>query len=215
MRGTTYWRDTSRAYTASEKVLSYPDGVSYDGKNLKGFWNVGDFQVGKLEGGEPAVYHIQCVAFRHKNGGYSYSHFSPMFRAERSMAFAAVDQMLSSFAGALDSVGKGLDSVRVSVRLTETTFSYDPTTWAFTTGTHARVARAQSFSAYRTSEGYSFVLPSPVALSVFAPDGRVVRTLPASTSAVWDGRDQSGRKVTRGVYLVRAMGLGVLSIAAP
>lgn len=215
-RGNDYWRDTSRVYTANAKVESFPAGVDYDGVMMKGFWTVGDVQIGKLNGESPKVYHIQCIGFRHKTGGgYMYSRFNTLYRAERASAMASVDQMVGAFANGLDSVGKGLDSVRVSVRLTESVFSYDPTAWAIATGVRSRALRSQAFAGYRTSGGYSFVLPRPAQLSIFSPEGAVVRTIPASSAPTWDGRDAAGHRVKRGVYLVRAMGLGVLSIAAP
>lgn len=215
-RGTTYWKDTSRVFTSSVKVRSYPEGVTYDAVKMAGFWTVDGVQIGLLQGGDPSVYHLQCVGFRYlTGGGYSFSRFSTLYRAERNMAMQEVNQMLNLFAGAMDSIGKGFDSVRVRLRLTETKYSYDPTTWAYVTGVRPRAVRHQAFTGYRTAAGYVFVLPRPVALTIHSPEGRIVRTLPASTNSTWDGRDAAGHKVARGVYLVRGMGLGVLSIAAP
>lgn len=215
-RGSTYWKDTSRTYTSAAKVLSYPDGVTYDAQKMAGFWTVDNVQIGMLQGGVPSVYHIQCVGFRYvTGGGYSFSRFSTLYRAERGMALKEVNHMLDLFSGAMDSIGKGFDSVRVRLRLTESKYSYDPTTWAYSTGVRPRAVRHQAFTGHRTANGYVFVLPRPVELTIHSPEGRIVRTLPASTTSTWDGRDAAGHKVSRGVYLVRGLGLGVLSIAAP
>jgi hypothetical protein len=215
-RGVTYWKDTSRTYTAKAKVVSYPEGVTYSAQKMAGFWTVDNVQIGMLKDGMPSVYHIQCVGFRYlTGGGYSFSRFNTLYRAERGMALEEVNNMLGLFAGAMDSIGKGFDSVRVRLRLTESKYSYDPTTWAYSTGVRPRAVRHQAFTGYRTAGGYVFVLPRPVALTIHSPEGRIVRTLPASTTSMWDGRDAAGHRVARGVYLVRGLGLGVLSIAAP
>ena len=221
LRGTNYWKDTSEVFTASVKALSYPDGVVYNGEALKSFWEIGNAAdgkavVGKLGSGNPMAYHMQFAAFRYlPNGSYSYSTYPAFARPSRTQAFETIDGLLDGFSAALDSVGKGLDSVRISVRITETSFSYDPTAWALATGVQSRAMRPQAFTSYRTSRGYVFVLPRPTALTIFSPEGNVVRTLPAASAPAWDGNDASGHRVPHGVYLVRALGLGVLRIPAP
>jgi hypothetical protein len=54
----------------------------------------------------------------------------------------------------------------------------------------------------------SFNLPRAAAaeLGVYAVDGRLVRTLPATSGIVWDGTDNAGRLVGRGVYYCRLQG---------
>ena len=44
---------------------------------------------------------------------------------------------------------------------------------------------------------------SPLAVEIFDPRGRRVRTLAGVDSAVWDGRDERGRELPAGVYLAR------------
>lgn len=216
VHGDDFWKDSSAVVRTSEKVRSLPDGIIYNGTTLKSYWEIGKNSIGKLQGGVPSSYHVQLAIFRHMSGGaYSFSSYPAFSRPSRSLAFSAVDGLFDGFASSLDSVGKGYDSVRVSARVTEEIFSYSPTSWAISTGVQGRAARPQGFVGYRTSQGYTFVLPRPVSLSILSPDGRMVRNLPASTSPSWDGRDASGRLVPRGVYMVRALGLGVLPIAAP
>lgn len=216
VHGDDFWKDSSAIVKTSEKVRSLPDGIIYNGTTLKSYWEIGRNAIGKLQGGVPSSYHVQLAVFRHMPGGaYSFSSYPAFSRPSRSLAFSALDVLVDGFASSLDSVGKGYDSVRVSARITEEVFSYSPTSWAISTGVHGRATHPQGFAGYRTSQGYTFVLPRPVALSIIAPDGRTVRNLPASTSPSWDGRDASGRLVPRGVYMVRGLGLGVLQIAAP
>lgn len=216
VRGDDFWKDSSAMVKTSEKVRAYPDGILYNGTSLKSYWEIGRNAIGKLQGDAPVSYHVQLAVFRHMpGGGYSFSSYPAFSRPSRSLAFSALDGLVDGFVPSLDSVGKGYDSVRVSARITEEVFSYSPTSWAIATGVHSRAMRPQGFVGYRTSQGYTFVLPRPVPLSILSPDGRTVRNLPASTSPSWDGRDASGRLVPRGVYMVRGLGLGVLQIAAP
>jgi hypothetical protein len=51
----------------------------------------------------------------------------------------------------------------------------------------------------------SFNLPRATAtqLGIYATDGRLVRSLPATSGAIWDGTDNSGSLVGRGVYYCR------------
>ncbi len=54
----------------------------------------------------------------------------------------------------------------------------------------------------------SFSLPrvTSAELGIYAADGRLVRTLPATSGTVWNGADNSGNRVGRGVYYCRLQG---------
>jgi len=54
----------------------------------------------------------------------------------------------------------------------------------------------------------SFNLPTQVSteLGIYSADGRLVRTLPATSGTVWDGSDDAGSRVGRGVYICRLQG---------
>jgi flagellar hook assembly protein FlgD len=43
-------------------------------------------------------------------------------------------------------------------------------------------------------------------LGIYAVDGRLVRTLPATSGTVWNGADNTGNRVGRGVYYCRLQG---------
>ncbi|MBM3330472.1 hypothetical protein FJY68_01315 [candidate division WOR-3 bacterium] len=54
----------------------------------------------------------------------------------------------------------------------------------------------------------SFNLPRAVSaeLGIYSADGRLVRTLPAVSGSVWNGADNNGNRVGRGVYYCRLQG---------
>ena len=54
----------------------------------------------------------------------------------------------------------------------------------------------------------SFNLPRavPAELGIYSVDGRLVRTLPATSGVVWNGADDTGKPVGRGVYYCRLQG---------
>jgi len=54
----------------------------------------------------------------------------------------------------------------------------------------------------------SFSLPhlTSADLGIYSADGRLVRTLPATSGIVWDGADNAGNRVGRGVYYCRLQG---------
>ncbi|MCB9497094.1 MAG: hypothetical protein H6686_09450 [Fibrobacteria bacterium] len=220
VRGQEVWTPSADTLTRSAKAVSY-GAVKFSGISVKGFWEVDGtrWQIGMPAAPTPSTYMIQFATFRFSNGNgsYSYSGYRPYASALREMAFDDVSGYLDQLSGALDSVGHGLDSVRVSARITEAKYSYEPTQWslASTSNVHKAALRSPAFGAYRTTSGYRFVLPRPVALSILSPDGRVVRELPAATLVNWDGRDAKGVMVPRGVYFVRALGLGAVRIPAP
>jgi hypothetical protein len=60
-----------------------------------------------------------------------------------------------------------------------------------------------------TTVNYSLGRESDISLAVFSADGRVVRSLesgsrgPGDYRVAWDGRDDNGRKTSRGIYYVR------------
>ena len=56
----------------------------------------------------------------------------------------------------------------------------------------------------------SFNLPRAASaeLGIYAVDGRLVRTLPATSGAVWNGADDTGKPLGRGVYYCRLWGAG-------
>lgn len=218
-RGTRIWKDTAYLRTAAVKVRSY-GAASSNGVAYAGLWQIFDdatYTVGQGQSASPALYRVQYNLIAWSKTGTSYfKTFTQVPLPDRASAFDDVKTMIEDDGAAyLAGVGTTFDSVKFAARVFEATYSYDPTPWAMVTGIRARAARAHAFSAYRVSEGYAFVLPRAVSVSVIAPSGAVVRVLPASSAPAWDGRDSHGRRVPRGVYLVRAMGLGVLSIAAP
>jgi hypothetical protein len=57
----------------------------------------------------------------------------------------------------------------------------------------------------------SFNLPRAVSaeLGIYSVDGRLVRTLPATSGTVWNGTDNTGNRVGRGVYYCRLQGPGL------
>lgn len=217
VRGTDTWKSVNDVYKAKDSALSYGK-VSLGSASFNGFWEVGKlpkiYQTGQLPSQSPASYHLQFQSFRYKGGtgSYTYSAWQPQTLPMRTMAFSNVADYIDGLHAALDSVGHGLDSVRVSARITEVSFDYVPTNWSATTGVYSRASRKPAFASYRTSHGYVFVLPHPTALTVLSAEGRVVRTLAASTAPMWDGMDAAGHRVNRGVYLVRGLGLGVIRI---
>ncbi|MBK9777667.1 MAG: hypothetical protein IPP62_15150 [bacterium] len=60
-----------------------------------------------------------------------------------------------------------------------------------------------------TTIAFDLDRPGPVALDVYAPDGRRLRTLLSAElgagrhEATWDGRDERGRLMASGSYLCR------------
>ena len=54
----------------------------------------------------------------------------------------------------------------------------------------------------------SFNLPRavPAELGIYSVDGRLVRTLPATSGTVWNGADNAGKPLGRGVYYCRLQG---------
>ena len=54
----------------------------------------------------------------------------------------------------------------------------------------------------------SFNLPRtvPAELGIYSVDGRLVRTLPATSGVVWNGADNTGKRMGRGVYYCRLQG---------
>lgn len=217
-RGDDLWKAVNDTYKKRVRVESY-GAVTLGGTSLKGFWEVNgqDHQIGKIGTASPAAYHVQFQAFRFRggNGSYQYIAYPGYTVPLRSMAFENISQYIDALKPALDSVGKGLDSVRVSARITESVFSYALTNWSLTTSVHSRASRKPAFVSYRTTHGYVFVLPQPTPLSILSAEGKIVRHLPAASAPSWDGRDAQGHKVPRGVYMVRGLGLGVLRIPSP
>ena len=221
-RGTDSWKAVNDIVKLSDVVTSYGP-ATLNQVTVKGFWEIDGgskkiYQVARLGDAAPSAYHIQLQSFRYMagNGSYIYSSLIPYTSPLRSSAFDDVNKYLTALQPALDSVGHGLDSVRVSARVFESTYSYDTTGWSLaSTSVGVRAPRGPGFTSYRTSRGFVFVLPHPVSLTILSSSGRVVRNLPASSAPLWDGTDLSGRRVPHGVYLVRGMGLGVIPILAP
>lgn len=65
------------------------------------------------------------------------------------------------------------------------------------------------------SEGWKVSGDKAAAGFVRRLDGRLVRSFPAGTSFVWNGRDVNGMKAGRGLYLVGLEGQGVSTLALP
>ncbi len=216
-RGDDVWKTSAEIVTSNIRVEGW-GAVTLSGTSLKGFWELDSrIQIGKLPGEAPKAFHVQFQVARYlKDGRIARLGFRPYTTATRAFAFDGVAKELDGLASALDSVGGGIDSVRISARITETGFSYVPTGYALQGANAARRAtRGPAFASHRTTHGIVFVLPKATALTILSPEGRVVRTLPASSAPQWDGNDALGHRVPRGVYLVRAMGLGVIRIPAP
>lgn len=216
-RGDDVWKTTSDLVSSKLRVEGW-GAVTLSGTSLKGFWEIDSrIQIGKLAGEAPKAFHVQYQVSRYlKDGRISRVGFRPYTTATRAFAFDGVAKELDALKPALDSVGGAMDSVRVSARITETSFSYLPTNYSLTELSAARRAfRPAAFTCHRTTHGLVFVLPQATALTVLSPEGRVVRTLAASSAPMWDGTDAAGHRVPRGVYLVRALGLGVIRIPAP
>jgi hypothetical protein len=77
---------------------------------------------------------------------------------------------------------------------------------------HRALSTAVSPNPFEGATTVQFSLPrtGPVTVTVYDPQGRLVRTLAAGTTfeaglhgIPWDGRDEAGRNVTSGVYLCR------------
>lgn len=217
-RGDDAWKTVNDTYKKSVRVEAYGP-VTLGTVSLRAFWEVDGqkHQIAKSGSAKPAAYHVQFQAFRFKggNGSYQYIAYPGYTVPLRAMAFDNVSEYVTALKPALDSVGKGLDSVRVSARITETAFDFEPTNWSLTTSVHSRASRKPAFVSYRTTHGYVFVLPQPTPLTVLSAEGKIVRQLPAASAPMWDGRDAQGHKVPRGVYMVRGLGLGVLRIPSP
>lgn len=217
-RGDDAWKSVNDTYKKTVRVEAWGP-VTLGPVALRAFWEVdgNKHQIGKLGVAKPSAYHVQFQAFRFLSGNGSYRYIAyPGYTVPlRTMAFENVSEYITALKPALDSVGKGLDSVRVSARITETSFDYEPTNWSLTTSVHSRASRKPAFVSYRTTHGYVFVLPQPTPLTILSAEGKVVRQLPAASAPSWDGRDAQGHKVPRGVYMVRGLGLGVLRIPSP
>lgn len=218
-RGDDAWKSVNDTYKKTVRVEAWGP-VTLGPVALRGFWEVdgNKHQIGKVTTTTPpSAYHVQFQAFRYRGGTGSYQYIAyPGYTVPlRTMAFENIAEYVDALNPALDSVGKGLDSVRVSARITETTFSFDPSNWSLTTSVHSRASRKPAFVSYRTTHGYVFVLPQPTPLTILSAEGKVVRNLPAASAPMWDGRDAKGHKVPRGVYMVRGLGLGVLRIPSP
>lgn len=216
-RGDDVWKTTADIVTSNVRVEGWGP-VTLSGTSLKGFWELDSrIQIGKLAGEAPKAFHVQFQVARYlKDGRIARLGFRPYTTATRAFAFDGIATELDALKPALDSVGGGIDSVRISARITETGFSYVPTGYSLQ-GTNAarRATRGPAFTSHRTTHGLVFVLPRAVSLTILSPEGRIVRTLPASSAPSWDGTDASGHRVPRGVYMVRALGIGVIRIPAP
>jgi len=85
-----------------------------------------------------------------------------------------------------------------------------------TTSVHLRPASPNPFGP-RTTFRFSMPEPSRVSLRVYAPSGRLVRTLLADEcpagrhEAVWNGLDDAGRRVASGIYFCRLEACGETS----
>ena len=68
-----------------------------------------------------------------------------------------------------------------------------------------RVGLAASPNPFGRLARISFNLPCAVAanLGIYSVDGRLIRTLPATSGTVWNGTDNAGNRVGRGVYYCR------------
>ena len=71
-----------------------------------------------------------------------------------------------------------------------------------------RVGLTASPNPFGRRANISFNLPRRVAseLGIYTADGRLVRTLPATTGITWNGTDNAGNRVGRGVYYCRLRG---------
>jgi hypothetical protein len=76
-----------------------------------------------------------------------------------------------------------------------------------------RVGLAASPNPFGRLARISFNLPRAVAaeLGIYSADGRLVRTLPATSGTGWYGADNAGKRVGRGVYYCRLQGPGFSS----
>ena len=76
-----------------------------------------------------------------------------------------------------------------------------------------RVGLAASPNPFGRLARISFSLPrvTSAELGIYAVDGRLVRTLPAVSGAVWNGADNAGNRVGRGVYYCRLQGPDFIS----
>ena len=119
-----------------------------------------------------------------------------------------VANSLAGMRPSIDSIGGGVvDSTRIEI--VKYRYVYSDSRWV---GISPRLLPRRDFQVWRTPLGWTLQLPKPASVQVVGLDGRMVRQFAAARSIAWDGRDAFGAKVHPGVWLLRAEGIGTLSV---
>jgi hypothetical protein len=78
-----------------------------------------------------------------------------------------------------------------------------------------RVDARSAISLQRLADGWRLTTATAAAGFVRDPQGRLLRSFPATTSFDWDGRTQNGRTAGHGIYLLGFEGQGTRVLALP
>lgn len=110
----------------------------------------------------------------------------------------------------------GPDSVVISLLALEGVYGTTHQDYLATSTGIATARQASSrLGVSSVSEGWKVSGDKAAAGFVRRLDGRLVKTFPAGTSFVWNGRDANGMKAGRGLYLVGLEGQGAATLAVP
>ncbi|MBD3180244.1 MAG: T9SS type A sorting domain-containing protein [Candidatus Latescibacteria bacterium] len=170
---------------------SVPSGVLFGGEDITLSWETGD------EG----PYDIDITLFDNNNKGRYWS-IADDTTGISSITWQLPNEVISNASIVIDAISQDTD-IRGRDEIENLTLTF-----------RTRVlANSPNPFTESTSISYSISSPSRVELKIFSPEGKLVRTItrdvqPGEHSVEWDGTDQSGERVTPGLYLCRIRGKG-------
>lgn len=154
-------------------------------------------------------------------GGTSTSMRSSFFAMENQYPGKGLDaanaSFLGHFNGSFANQAAGADSIVTRLVALEATYDLVRQTYAangVSTGIQTATQRAKPGVA-NLGGSWKVSTSTPAVGFVRSLDGRMVQQFPVGASFVWNGRDASGMKAGRGVYLVGFEGQGASSLALP
>ncbi|MBK9578622.1 MAG: hypothetical protein IPK50_12150 [Fibrobacterota bacterium] len=205
----------SRTEVATKTTFTGEIGYTLEGDLVKylftNTWNAGELIVG-LPKGETEIEAYQ-VDYRQDvysttKANYIWSRKKEIFPFDNLLAEDFLTGLLRDASGAVDSVGKGVDSVVSEFAYFRYVYSYSaPASASVRKVNHLNPEKIQTISGQM-----EIMLAVPQSVSIVSPSGRVVRRLDAARNVVWDLRDQAGVRVQPGVWFVQVQGLKTVPV---